>query len=134
MEHQSELPYDDRSPTDGELFSLEYLYQLQGPVYRQLHVERMEQLIMTEQCELSSIAIERTFHKNAVANFTGIQIGMWKPWHEAYGQFMSEQELLEAASESHDRIYRAIGAHILASRHMPIGMMFYPPEDVDKWW
>jgi hypothetical protein len=47
-EHQPELPYDDRSPHDGELFSLEYLYFSQSRKFREEYCFRL--VSRFEQC------------------------------------------------------------------------------------
>ncbi|WP_199421582.1 hypothetical protein [Actinotalea solisilvae] len=109
------LPLEDRSPRDGDLFSLELLYSLQTARFRREHLHRLGVIAAGERRRMRYIALELEARRLGVA-FLAPPAGGWALWRYCIARTMSDDELLEERRTAYDRLLRALGQMSLAFR------------------
>lgn len=108
-----ELPYDDRSPSDGELFSLELLHLMQGDSDREEFAVEMLNIIGRERRHLRYIDhLLNTQHSRRDLREMNKQ--RWKDWRFYEARKLSDEELRESRRQAEMHLIRAVGAFAVA--------------------
>lgn len=112
MNETPPMPLDDRSPSDGELFSLEYLYTLQSDAFRRRHGLEMIRLMQREQRIMRYVDQELPERAGVPHEPfpTGDSYDLWS--FQVRGT--EDDELREERAIAEDRIIRAMGQFGLA--------------------
>lgn len=128
-----DLPFDDRGPDDGALFTLDYLYLVQGVVNRLDWVGDVEQRMRTVRTRIRFIDLALTEEptRDQVAEMSE---PYYKDWRFYLTRHMTDEELREERRRLEDFIYRGLGAIAIgtrtprALRHRLTG-----PGPMDRW-
>lgn len=112
MNEKPPMPLDDRSPSEGELFSLEHLYTLQSDAFRRRHGLEMIRLMHREQ-RIMRYVDQELLERAGVPHEpfpTGDSYDLWS--FQVRG--VDDEDLRQEQRVSSDRIVRAMGQFALA--------------------
>jgi len=109
------LPFDDRPPSEGELFSLELLYLLQTDRRRLDHGHWLSVVVAGERRRMRYVSWELWARTRGVA-FLAPPEAVWHTWRYHVARTMSDDDLRAELVVAEDRLVRALGQMSLAFR------------------
>jgi len=129
MEAKPEFPYDDRSPTDGELFGIEAVYWSLPMADRFDHGLALSEVIISDRETVLFVDRELRARKDDYYDTADEKYRLWR----FTVRHLSDQELIELRVAAEDHILRALGAMALSFRNayqLEKKFVTLPPPDV----
>jgi len=131
MENFTELPFDDRSHADGELFSIDDLYFMQGRRFLREHATAMFEQINLDKRQIRFIDLSLADEKHLSQYDQNVKdSSLWRGWHYYEARQLSDAELVEQRQAHRDHMLRALGHFAMArgpmTRHQPITNKYFP--------
>lgn len=117
MEHPSELPYDDRSPADGELFSIQVPYWMLRRTDRHEFAHRMLDVVIEERQVVEDVDLELSLRTMGVSPDFQTTNRRREDWRYHVARHMTDEELIEERMRASDHIYRALGSMAMSLKY-----------------